>query len=761
MTEDKAKRLKSLHKLSKVIRDKEKRKPKTFDEFLHKTAEKPEFMLRDIFQLFHDMTHHYIPDGSDDYIKSEESIGFVHYDCSSLCADDCDDPFFADRLFANRFMNMVDGLRKGTRNKSIYLFEGPPGSGKSLFMNNILKKLEDYAHTKKGATYKVFWRLDVNKLGGFSEIGNVIPGVVDSITHKRENAQQNSSIAHRVRYPDEFLEFSCPNHDHPILMIPKSYRKKFLKGLIASRKFKARLFNEKQYEWVLKESPCYICQSLFNVLLDKLDDPLDVFKMIYVRENYFNRQLGECISVFNPGDQSINKIITNPTLQQLVNDLFKNDNVRIKFSYLAKTNNGVLALSDIKEKNIERLKNLHGIISDGVHKVELAEERVKTLFMGTINPSDMNEFSDIPSFRDRIVWVKIPYVLDYNTEVAIYKSKYGDKIEELFLPRVLHNFAKIVIASRLEKSSPTLDRWIKSVDKYKKYLDDNKFLLKMELYSGNVPEWLSEEDIKGFDRQTRKDIVEASKAEGEKGFSGRQSLIIFERFIDKQADSDKLITMDDLVKYFKGKNGELNKKIPEGFIESLNDMYDYNVLQEVKEASYYYNKLQLTRDIQNYLFSVNFEPGITKKCDYTDDFIDITEEYFDDFEAMFLGESSSPEQRKLFRKDTQKEYVQETLFREIQQEGKSLPETKQFKSLFEKYTRNLKENALTPYIGNDNYRRAIQDYGTKSFEAYEDKLKREVTLLIDSLAENFKYTQEGAKQISLYVLDKELFNKYK
>ena len=40
--------------------------------------------------------------------------------------------FFANRLFGNRLMNLVEGFKKGIQNNHIYLFEGP-WEGKSTF----------------------------------------------------------------------------------------------------------------------------------------------------------------------------------------------------------------------------------------------------------------------------------------------------------------------------------------------------------------------------------------------------------------------------------------------------------------------------------------------------------------------------------------------------------------------------------------------------------------------------------------------------
>ena len=48
--------------------------------------------------------------------------------------------------------------------------------------------------------------------------------------------------------------------------------------------------------------------------------------------------------------------------------------------------------------------------------------------------------------------------------------------------------------------------------------------------------------------------------------------------------------------------------------DSLLRMYNYIVLQEVKESLYYYNEEQITADILNYMFAVNIDPGSTEVC---------------------------------------------------------------------------------------------------------------------------------------------------
>jgi len=613
---EKAAKLEALIHVSKELRESQRRTPMTFHDFLHLASINPVFMFRDINQLFHDMLHHYVPHGTDEFPVSDDSIGFLHYDSSGLFIDGCDDPFFADRLFMNRLMSMADGFRKGTFTNNIFLFEGPPGSGKSTFLNNLMYKMEDYTKQEAGASYKVYWRLNIEKLGGFRRFRGQLE------TGKRESEILDSHLANADvhYYSKELMVFSCPNHDHPILMIPKSLRRQFLDELISDSDFKATLFTEKQYEWIFKSNPCTICRSIFDNLLDILEDPLEVFNMIYVRSNIFSRQLGECVSIFNPGDRVMDKPIINTTQQQLICDLFDNDDVRFTYSYLAKTNNGVLALMDIKGHNIQRMKNYHGIISDGVHKVDLHEERINTLFLGLVNPEDKKNYDTVESFQDRIIALTIPYILDYNTELSIYYNKLGKIIANRFMPMVLNNFAKIIISTRLDNSTPAIKKWIKNPEVYNRYLDKDMFLLKMDIYTGNVPDWLSEEDVKSFDKAVRSDIIKESQAEGSKGVSGRQSLLLLNRFISKYEGSDYYITMDMLNKFFSDEENVLDAvTYRKEFIESITDLYDYEALQEVKHSLYQYNEEHLSNEIKNYLFAINYELGVKKHLHWKDD----------------------------------------------------------------------------------------------------------------------------------------------
>ena len=751
-----------------------------FEEFLGILTRHPASVLRNVFQVFYDMMTSCVIEKKDELPDDPESRPFVNYDCTPLFVEDTDNPFFADRLFANRLMKHVEAMKRGAQQNKIYIFDGPPGCGKSTFLNNLLLKFEEYTKTPRGLRYEAVWRLDRKQLSVLTDLEADVadhigwPSAADGHA-MLENASEadmapdflqgggqrleDHLLAHLT---DDYIEIPCPSHDHPILMVPKHYRRKFFEDLFPNDAFKSKLFMDKEYDWVFRQQPCTICNSIYWALLNRLNSPKEVFSMLYARPYQFNRRLGEGISVFNPGDSPMRQsIMGNPILQHRINRLLRDSNqVRYVFSQYAKTNNGIYALMDIKSHNIDRLIKLHNIISEGIHKVENIEENVHCLLIALMNPEDKKNIQDFQSFSDRIAYVNIPYVLDLNTEVDIYRNIFGQQLDKAFLPRVLHNFARVIISSRLEPRSAALLEWIGDPKKYQLYCDANLLLLKMEIYTGHIPSWLSEEDRKRFTGKLRRRILAESEAEGKKGFSGRDAIKIFNEFFSKFAKDGKLINMSELCTFFTKTRKDLAGSVPADFLTSLQDMYDYTVLQEVKESLYDYNEAQISRDLQNYLFAVNFEIGSEEACQYTGDRLHITEKFFEDIEKRLLSAGQDKTARQAFRMETQKKYATRTLPQEIMIEGRLLKDTQLYQTLHERYVYHLKEKVLDPFIENEHFRHAVKDYGEVEFKSYDKHIKEEVTFLMNNLCNNIHYTPQGAKEICIYVIDNNLVKKF-
>ena len=218
--------------------------------------------------------------------------------------------------------------------------------------------------------------------------------------------------------------------------------------------------------------------------------------------------------------------------------------------------------------------------------------------------------------------------------------------------------------------------------------------------------------------------------------------------------------MSDLCKFFTNVKKEFKESIPHGFLASLLRMYDYTVLQEVKESLYYYNEEQIAREIQNYLFAINFEIGSVEICTYTGEKLEITEAYLAGIEKRLLGNKADKNQSLAFRDEIQKEYTTRTLTQEIMVEGLRLTESKIFQEMHDRYVNNLKEKVLEPFLKNENFRRAIKDYDAEDFKTYDKRIRNDVTYLINNLCEKYHYPELGAKEVCIYVIDNDLAKKF-
>ena len=163
--------------------------------------------------------------------------------------------------------------------------------------------------------------------------------------------------------------------------------------------------------------------------------------------------------------------------------------------------------------------------------------------------------------------------------------------------------------------------------------------------------------------------------------------------------------------------------------------------------------------MMNYLFAVNFEPGSHLKSVYTGMDLEVTEEFFRKIEERLIRDTSREDPLQ-FRQYVQKEYASKTLTYEMGVEKKHIRNTALFRLLLEKYQYNLKETVLNPLIDNDNFRSAIKDYGTPSFNSYDKNITRDVQLLMKNLKKNYQYTDEGAKQVCIYIIDNRILEKF-
>lgn len=722
--------------LSKVAKNYNSRNDEmTLEEYFELVRENPKKYLRSIKQTVSDAVLSKIKVEKDDG-NDPESIGFYKIDYSQIFPN-----FMPDTIFANRFRQKMEGMKIGSTQNKIMIFRGPSGCGKSTFLDDLLSSTENYINSEEGARYEIVWNITKNDKDGT-------------------------------------IQIPCPSHDHPIMIIPQDIRVEFIDALLENTEDKYHIISDKEYEWIFTEKACTICESCFHELAKIFGSVEEMLKNVKVRKVVFNRRTGNGITVFGPGDEPLKQfIIGNETLQKHINEYFK-DSAKVHYIYspFAKTNNGIYILTDVKDYNVSRMRKLHNIVSEAVIKAGDKEESVNSLFICIVNHEDLDSINDLKSFWDRVEIIDITYVTDPKVEMQIYKDAFGHDIERLFLPRVFENFAKIIVATRLDTTSEAIKRWLnKDLKRYSKYTDPNGLLIKMDIYSSSIPSWVSEEDIKKLTREIRLAIIKESELDGTSGISGRESVKLFKELMNKHQKSEKPISMEDLSMFFVDlrikknkkindeKDGEAKKKIvksiPEkSFFDTLQEIYDHSVAEEIKLALYEYNEEQINNDILTYLHAINMDMGTEEKCPWTGEKISANSDFFSIMEKKLFGNMNAN-----IRSNLQKEYIQKTLQEVVhkktdQEKSEIIKKSPQFKRLKDQYISRLKETSVSSLKDNDNFRNAIADYRDKEkFKTYDKKIKYNVELLLKVLQEKYKYTEEGAISVSIYALDSALF----
>jgi len=109
-----------------------------------------------------------------------------------------------------------------------------------------------------------------------------------------------------------------------------------------------------------------------------------------------------------------------------------------------------------------------------------------------------------------------------------------------------------------------------------------------------------------------------------------------------------------------------------------------------------------------------------------------------------------------FRSNIQKTYATVTLTQEMLRDDLPITGTTLYQYLHERYVHNLKEKVLEPFLKNENFRRAIKDYNEESFKTYDRKIQDDIHFLMDNLHRKHGYSRQGAKEICIYVIDKNL-----
>lgn len=401
-------------------------------------------------------------------------------------------------------------VREGQVNKLI-LLHGPNGSAKSTFVSCIARGLEHYSSLDQGALYRFNWVFPSQKLGkggiGFS--GQAYDGSAhDSFAYLDDDLVD-------ARLVDEL-------RDNPLLLLPKSERIALCD--LAKQADPSFVPSDAILHGELNHKNKQIFEAM---LLAYKGDYLKVLRHVQVERFYLARRYREGLVTVEPQlavDAQARQITMDRSLQALPPAL-QSLSIYEYGGELVDANRGMVEYADLLKRPLEAYKYLLNTVEHAEVNVGPTILYLDTVFIGASNESHLAVFKEVPefqSFKGRLELVRVPYVLDYRIEQAIYDQHVTPAaVGRHIAPHATFVAALWAVLTRMRRPIP---------DKYGKTLGELVAQLspiaKAELYAtGKVPDGLSTEQARELEVNVDKVYTESDSYpnyEGRTGASPRE-----------------------------------------------------------------------------------------------------------------------------------------------------------------------------------------------------------------------------------------------
>lgn len=336
--------------------------------------------------------------------------------------------------------NLKNFQEEGFNNKLILLV-GPNGSSKSSIIRKFMKGAEEYSKSSLGSLYTFSWVFPID---------NYIKGSLGLGTKATET--NVNSYAH-LEDKDISAIVGSELKDHPLLLIPREYRQKIIDSHLKS--------NVELYESI-KKSYLYIGdlskrnKMIYDaLLLSYKGSHEEVLKHIRVERFTISKRYSSSAVTIEPQlhvDAKIQQITMDKRLASLPPSL-QSLNLFSLQGEAVLANRGVLEYSDLLKRPLDTYKyllmtmetkniNLQGILTE-----------LDVCFVGTSNEVHLAAFKQHPdynSFKGRINFIRVPYLLNHTDEEKIYKEQVNSLQDKtIFEPHSLKAICLFSVMTRL------------------------------------------------------------------------------------------------------------------------------------------------------------------------------------------------------------------------------------------------------------------------------------------------------------------------
>ena len=421
----------------------------SFSSFLDLVKDAPLRMTRNSPAYLRDTFDHFGVTANDTGVG-----GFPRYKMFDLGTEK-NVPIIGGEQVHSDIKSLLEGfIRQGQSNKMIVL-HGPNGSSKSSTVETIAHAMQVYSETDDGAVYRFNWifpteRTATPRVKG--ESGPIGFGSQTSETSVNSYALLDESlIASRI---------TSELRENPIYLIPMPFRENWLREWIGAAEGK------KPSDVEIPAHLLYSGLSKRNqLIMENLSsayegDLTKVLRHVQVERFFYSRQYRVGVSTVEPQmsvDAAEKQLTMDKNIANLPSILH---NIRFHEAQgeLIEANRGILEFSDLLKRPLEAYKYLLTTVEKGTLSLPSGTANLDLVFFATTNDKHLDSFKTIPdfsSFRGRLEFVTVPYLLQPAQEIKIYEAdrKAIEKTTKI-APHALELLCTWAVMTRLKQPDP-------------------------------------------------------------------------------------------------------------------------------------------------------------------------------------------------------------------------------------------------------------------------------------------------------------------
>ena len=375
----------------------------SFRQYLDVVREQPVLQARDAATYLRDCFLYY---GTE---KVERPYGrFTRYRLFDCPFDDGRDALIGQESVQEAVFGFLSDFVRDGRVSKLILLHGPNGSAKSSFIACIARALEHYSLESDGALYSFNWVFPARKIerGSIGFGGGRSAENLESYAHLG-SGEIDAVIRNELR-------------DHPLLLLPRASRLEFLRGLLTKDAPLPDALTEGEL------SPR--SRAIFSALLKANQGDLgEVLRHVQVERIDLSRRYRCGLSTIDPQmrvDAGVRQVSADRSLGSLPPSL-QNLTLYEAVGDLVDANRGMVEFNDLLKRPLEAFKYILSTCEKGTVGLETMTLQLDTVFIGSSNDGHVDAFmamTDFASFKARIEFVLVPYLLDYEQERNIYAS---------------------------------------------------------------------------------------------------------------------------------------------------------------------------------------------------------------------------------------------------------------------------------------------------------------------------------------------------